>query len=72
MSKITPDCIMCHERPAADRFGWCDHCATLYDEPAEPTAEDLAESQALFQAAVLLDILRAQTAATFPATRSAR
>lgn len=72
MSKITPDCIMCHERLAADRYGWCDHCATLYDEPAEPTEQDLAESQALFQAAVLLDILRAQTAATFPAMRSAQ
>jgi len=63
MSKITPDCIMCHDRPAADVYGWCDECARLYDQPAEPTAADLAEAQYTFQAAVLREILLAQVAA---------
>lgn len=33
MSKTAADCILCHEEPAADQFGWCDRCARLYDQP---------------------------------------
>jgi cytochrome c553 len=49
MSKITPDCIICHDRPAADVYGWCDECARLYDQPAEPTTADLAESHRTYR-----------------------
>lgn len=63
MSKTATDCCICHVAPATDQFGWCDHCARLYDEPTEPTAGDLAEAQHTFQAAVLREILLAQVAA---------
>lgn len=63
MSKITPDCIICHDRPATDRFGWCDTCASLYDEPAEPTAQDLADAQRDFTTALIREIVLAQIAA---------
>jgi hypothetical protein len=33
VSKTATDCLLCHERPAADQFGWCDECARLYDQP---------------------------------------
>ena len=53
MSKITPDCIICHDLPATDRFGWCDKCAHLYDEPAEPSESDM------FEAAFTHEVIRA-------------
>lgn len=41
MSKTATDCLLCHERPAADQFGWCDECARLYDQPDDqPTDPD--------------------------------
>jgi hypothetical protein len=33
VSKTAADCVLCHEEPAADQFGWCDRCATLYYQP---------------------------------------
>jgi hypothetical protein len=63
MSKITPDCIICHDRPAADVYGWCDECARLYDQPAEPTAADLAESHRTYLNALFREIVLAQVAA---------
>ena len=36
MSKTAADCVLCHEEPAADHFGWCDRCAMLYDQPDDP------------------------------------
>lgn len=62
MSKITTDCIICHDRPAVDRFGWCDPCASLYDEPAEPTAQDLADAQRDFTTALIREMVLAQIA----------
>lgn len=62
MSKITPDCIICHDLPATDRFGWCDKCAALYDQPDEPTADDLKDAQRDFTTALIREIMLAQIA----------
>ena len=62
MSKITPDCIICHDRPAADVYGWCDECARLYDQPAEPTTADLKDAQRDFTTALIREIMLAQIA----------
>jgi hypothetical protein len=39
MSRVTSDCVQCHELPAADAYGWCATCADAYatePAPSEP------------------------------------
>lgn len=62
MSKTATDCIICKELPASDRFGWCDTCAALYDQPDEPTADDLKDAQRDFTTALIREIMLAQIA----------
>lgn len=48
MSKMFTSCVMCHDEPPADRFGWCDTCARLYDCPDEPTEQEIREAREYF------------------------
>ena len=57
MSKTAADCCICAVEPATDRFGWCDRCASLYDQPSEPTESDEEDMEAQWLNAVLLSTL---------------
>jgi hypothetical protein len=47
MSKMTPDCTQCADRPAvAGLGGWCQACEDAYASQAEPSREEM-ESPAL-------------------------
>jgi hypothetical protein len=39
MSKVTPDCVICHHNPAYDASGWCRKCDDAYNAQQEPEEE---------------------------------
>jgi hypothetical protein len=42
MSKMTPDCTQCADRPAvAGLGGWCQECEDVYAAHAEPSREEM-------------------------------
>jgi hypothetical protein len=60
MSKITPDCVICHHNPAYDASGWCRTCNEAYDAQQEP--EPAPEPSPFQQLAWMMT-----RASTFPA-----
>jgi hypothetical protein len=36
MSKLLPDCVICHHNPAMDASGWCRKCDEAYNAQQEP------------------------------------
>ena len=72
MSKSFESCVMCHDEPPADRFGWCDTCARLYDQPNEPTEADREAMNADFARLKLNSLLLAELFGDYTAIRSAQ
>jgi len=72
MSKMFESCVMCHDEPPADRFGWCDRCATLYDCPDEPTEADREAMDADFESLKVNALLLASLFGDYTANRMAQ
>lgn len=72
MSRSFESCVMCHDEPPADRFGWCDTCARLYDQPDDPTEQEMRDAAADYDRLKLNALLLAQLFGDYTAIRSAQ
>jgi hypothetical protein len=72
VSKMFESCVMCHDEPPADRFGWCDTCARLYDHPDDPTEQEIREAREDFYRLKLDALMLASLFGDYKAMRSAQ
>lgn len=72
MSKSFESCVMCHDEPPADRFGWCDTCAKLYDQPDDPTEQEMLEAREDFYRLKLDALMLASVFGDYAAMRTAQ